>query len=887
MAKGSQLSQLKAALNQAGLSRQPQSGKKRKRAVPEERDKEKKAAKLQEIHQKLNPFDVKVTKLKHDVGGRKIIGTSGRPAQSKQAGIEQRKKTLLKEYEEKDHAGGIVDRRFGETDSTMAPEERMLERFTRERQRASKGAVFNLEDEDELTHYGQSLSRLDDFDNVGLGLDEEDEEESGQIDRQTVQKSHFGGFGDDDGDDEGEGEEPARKKTKAEVMAEVIAKSKDHKFQRQAQQEQDENIRHNLDQEFDTIRSLLYAPVASTSGSVKPAEEPDMQYDQLVRELAFDQRAKPKDRTKTEEELALEEKEALEKAERRRIRRMNGEDEESEDEHEARAKRKQKARGGDDLEDDFREEEWSGLGTGLGEEDAIEEDDDDEEVEGEKESQEEDDNDSPGEDEDEVGSLSDSDDSGVAGEDAEVLVKCTQRSRTKSKVPGQELPFTFPCPTTHDEFLDVIEDIEDKDVPTVLQRIRALHHPSLAEDNKFKLQALTSVLIDHILYISSPPVPRFTLLSSLMPHLLALTKAYPIQSAEHFVEKLTLMHKNLRRGLSRGATNPDAKTWPGLPELSFLRVIGQIWPTSDKNHHVVSPARLLMGAYLGLSRIRTLQDLASGLFLCTLFLQYESLSKRFVPEAINMLANSVLHLAPHKFVDKSEVPGYFPCPDFRSEHCPSLTVTPVKIKNLIVNKPDLSSILNDRNVGEQAKVDLLGLSLELLGRFADMYKSSPGFIELYDPIVELVGGIVTKGLPMDLISRVTTLQNTLGRLLNFSRQARRPLMLQSHKPIPIPTYVPKFEHSSSNYLRNRDPDHERNETAKLRNQYKQEKKGAIRELRKDARFLAAVQQKRQKEKDRAYNERMKRVYGSIESERAEQKAMEREKTREKRRSARK
>ena len=55
----------------------------------------------------------------------------------------------------------------------------MLERFTREKQRASKGVAFNLEDDDELTHYGQSLSKLDDFDNVGLGLDEEEEEASG------------------------------------------------------------------------------------------------------------------------------------------------------------------------------------------------------------------------------------------------------------------------------------------------------------------------------------------------------------------------------------------------------------------------------------------------------------------------------------------------------------------------------------------------------------------------------------------------------------------------------------------------------------------------------------------------------------------------------------
>jgi nucleolar protein 14 len=92
MAKGSQLSQLKSALSQAGLSRQSQPGdKKRKRTSGGDTslDKEKKAKKLDEIQKKLNPFDVKVTKLKHDVGGRKVKGVTGRPGLSKQVGIEQ------------------------------------------------------------------------------------------------------------------------------------------------------------------------------------------------------------------------------------------------------------------------------------------------------------------------------------------------------------------------------------------------------------------------------------------------------------------------------------------------------------------------------------------------------------------------------------------------------------------------------------------------------------------------------------------------------------------------------------------------------------------------------------------------------------------------------
>lgn len=88
MVKGSQLSQLQSALSQAGVTK-PQQGSKRKRSANEDVDRERRAAKLREIQQKMNPFDIQVTKTKHDVGGRKIKGTVGRPARSRQAGIQQ------------------------------------------------------------------------------------------------------------------------------------------------------------------------------------------------------------------------------------------------------------------------------------------------------------------------------------------------------------------------------------------------------------------------------------------------------------------------------------------------------------------------------------------------------------------------------------------------------------------------------------------------------------------------------------------------------------------------------------------------------------------------------------------------------------------------------
>jgi nucleolar protein 14 len=266
-------------------------------------------------------------------------------------------------------------------------------------------------------------------------------------------------------------------------------------LQRRMDRENDDTLRHELDQEFNALRSLLMDPgpsssrdhIATTSPAgfagvdlLRSAETQNKDYDQNVRELAFEKRAKAKDRTKTEEEIALEEKTALEKAEQRRKRRMQGEDFDSDEEEEEQGGKRKRMPVADDLGDAFDDEEeaeWGGLGPGLTEV-----------------SQEADE----GIDPEESGSEKDSEDSlsfdpadeiatGHGGDLHQDGKSTTHLGRRRSHGVVQELPYTFPCPTTHVEFLDVVKDVDDKDVPTVLQRIRALYHPSLGPDNKLKL----------------------------------------------------------------------------------------------------------------------------------------------------------------------------------------------------------------------------------------------------------------------------------------------------------------------------------------------------------------------------------------------------------------
>ena len=80
------------------------------------------------------------------------------------------------------------------------------------------------------------------------------------------------------------------------------------------------------------------------------------------------------------------------------------------------------------------------------------------------------------------------DEEGEEGENEDLVAAKGPSKKKRKAAAKKELPFTFPCPEDHDEFLEIIEDIDEEDVPTVVRRIRTLHHPSLADDNKYRLQ---------------------------------------------------------------------------------------------------------------------------------------------------------------------------------------------------------------------------------------------------------------------------------------------------------------------------------------------------------------------------------------------------------------
>ncbi|KAF9171713.1 nucleolar complex protein 14 [Mortierella sp. AD011] len=962
MAK-SALYRLKSSLKEAGAigpnSRASLSKKDRKKGRPTaasaKNDLNKKLAHIKEA---MNPFEMKVTRQKYDVLGRKSKGVQGKPTLSKQVGEENRRKTLLQELQKKTKAGGVIDKRFGEDDPNMTPEDKMLERFTREKQsRAKGGAMFNLEEEADLTHYGQSLAGLDDFDEAELGYSDDDDNR-GAISGDIVSHSHFGGF------DEAPSEthQDGRPKSKAEVMSEIIAKSKFHKHERQKEKEEIDDITKELDDELEGIRGLLgfsdpaaeerrpkRAPLPSQKSAATRAldriadeekerikndresgildKDFDDSYDKHIRELAFDRRAKPQDRMKTEEEIAQEEVEKLEKAEKARKRRMEGlPSEENENEQGGYKKRRKAAPAADDLDDDFAPDDGDefGLGTGInageqefkgvkpgrmpskkrrtakvdnsdseGEEDEEGEDnEEDEDEDDEDEDEEGDEDDSEGdEDDDSEDDFSDLDMTmerptatvNSEGEDDDDDMNDMSASKPKKSAKAEkkieanpdaiaaasELPFTFPCPASLSEFLSIIENIDLKDVPTVVHRIRALHHPKLSPQNKAKMQIFYPILLDYVFQISaSESNYPTTTLNKLVRHIYAMTSQLGDHATECVLGFLEAFEDELNKDITSGTTSG----LPKIDKLTFFRILGQIYSTSDFQHQVITPAQFLMSQYLGQCKASSVKDLASGLMLCNLFLDYQTLSKRIIPEAINFLGSSLVYLAPKgTFTDVESLPGLFPILEIDNAALQMTTkdLQSVEVEPLPIDIFMMKDAALEKN---SYRVSAMSATADLLLKYALLYASASAFKELFDGPIELLKTLSSVShFSLSLKNQLDKALDRIQKLDTFSSDSRAPLQLQAHKPVPIASYVPKFEEGYS-LDKHYDPDVERAQSHKLEVQYKKEKKGAIRELRKDAQFIAREKLKVQREKDAAYSTKIKGIMSGLEADQGEKNA---------------
>ncbi|KAI4144605.1 MAG: hypothetical protein L6R39_004114 [Caloplaca ligustica] len=913
----SQLKRLKTSLREQGVTG-PQKSKKQKKQASKNgafRDNRiQRNAALAGIREQFNPFEIRAPgrPSKHDVASSKTSGKgmAARPGVTKGFGEEQRRQTLLKEMGRRRKVGGILDRRFGENDPTMTLEEKALQRFVKEKQRGSKKeTMFDLEDGDEdgqLTHFGQSLSfdkpsRLDDFQEVHLTSEEESDVLDGMERPNKRRRLSFetGSHSREDASmDEAEAQ-PKRPKSKKEVMNEVIAKSKLHKYERQKAKEDDDDLRAELDKGLPDLYAFMPGNLPALPPPPRPQQakeemngnmnpdrmamlngkdraQAEKEYDERLNQMLFDKRSRPSERTLTEEEKLEKDAKRLKELEVQRLRRMKGEpDSEEEVEEEGHGHNQPVVDGEGDA--DFEDQDPFGLGTGLADETergqiGVEDEDDfliedhlvanASDLEALETSSDE--SSDPGYSDDEDHEFV----QGLITEKDAGRKELEDRGKGAVDAPSgaasNALAYTYDCPQTHEEFIRITQDVAIDDQAIVVKRIRALHHPRLQIGNKAKLEVFSGVLVDHIPYLANNKNDlSFTGLESLIRHIHSLAKMFPEAVGHAF-------HTHIKSLAETRSLQPT----PG--DLIVLTAIGSIFPTSDHFHQVVTPAMLSMCLYLGQKVPQNLGDLAKGVYIGSLCLQYQQLAKRYVPELVNYTLNGLWALAP---VRSNQATGSFPLrclpSSFRLKKAFRGSPRCLRFGDVIV--PQESSEESD----EELKLALLNALVNMCSVMAESWTDKSAFIEIFEPVAASLLHLTSKPCAFKLGRSVTaTAQKILDQIQHLLRQARRcrkPLLLHNHRPLPIKTSIPHFE-ESFNPDKHYDPDRDRAELNRLKAEHKRERKGALRELRKDANFIARESLREKKEKDAQYEKKFKRLVAEIQGEEGrEAKSYEREK----------
>ncbi|XP_068191422.1 nucleolar protein 14 [Antennarius striatus] len=840
---------------------------------------------------KNNPFEVKVNRKKFDVLGRKSKHDVGLPGVSRSRAISKRKETLLKEYKQKNKSNKFIDRRFGEYDTKMAPEDKILQRFAMERQRVhQKKDVYNLNEEEELTHFGQSLAEMEKFNDTVHSDDES--EEKGLLSAELT-ASHFGGGGGllkkkTPGEQQEEDEGSQKAKSRQELIEELIHKSKQAKRERQVQKEEAQELTEKLDQDWKSIQALMVKKTPKGEHDDRPEEKPKPEeYDMMVRELGFEMKAQPSEKLKAPEDLAREEQEELRKLEADRLRRMMGEEVED-------GSKSQTHVSADDLNDGFvldkedrktlayQDGKWNIREESEEEKDEGSEEEEEEEEGEEGEEEEEDESGSEEEEEEDEDGHSDleseqeSDDEGRKQQDDESSAK-PKKSLSKEEVKIQqeaakaELPYTFPAPESFTQLRDLLHGHTPDNQRLIVARTQKSNHPSLAVGNKLKLQKLFGFLLEYVGELATRSPPELAAVDKLVPELYALCQTFPDEACRAVQNVL----RDSAHSVEEALEVKGHVAFPTLDMLVYLKLAALLFPASDFRHPVTTPALLYIGQALAKCPVRTLQDVTAGLVLCCLAVDYVSLSKRFLPELINFLLGT-LHLAVR---DKTSL-GYIVAPPFRSPgRCSDLLVlSDVRsprswTKRSIPLSAARHLDLNDELDKDHHRLTCVSTCLDLVRRCCFLYSDLPSFTSVFQPISSLLSHHLSAQMLPDL------LQEVRGEILDAVGGAARThnrLVLDRKKPIPLKLLTPKIV-EVLDYGKKRGCTKEEREKERLKHKYKKEFKGALREIRKDSRFLAREKLDEVLRRDVERKRKVKELFGSLATQEGEWKALKRRK----------
>lgn len=795
---------------------------------------------------KVNPFELRINHERYNILGRKSKNDKGMPGVSHNKAIKKRKEFFFKNKLLMSKSNRFIDKRIGEYDKSILKEDQIAARMVYERRKKLKRNIYNLNDDEELTHLGKPISLLETIDNPVSDSDDED-----KLDANFVEEAHFGGFLMKKTSDE-------PPKTHKEIIGDLILESKRRKEEKKLEREKNMDLTEQLDKEFKKVMSEI--------GSLKQEKQPSApkkdQYDMIVQELKFEPRGAPANKLKTPEEIAKEEKEKLEKLEQERLLRMK---DSTDDKPVFDQLSADSIYDGLELDDDFSipaaDDEAGSATQGTqneGDDKSLENSDKSDSESSENDDDEEEeavysDLDSGSENEKEEESENEEE------EESENEVEMKDESKSATVTSTRTVPHKIACAGTLEELLELVSAYNDE-VSVIVEKMMKCNHPSLSDGNRKKMETLFKILLDYISHICQEG--EYTnVVNSLVPHLYSLAEISPLNCAVVFRDALLAAFEVMKKQRKGAHKN----NFPHIGSLITLKLCGILYSTSDFKHPVVIVAMLFMSEVLSQKFLITYENLISRLFITNLFYEYVALSKRFVPEAINFL-QTVIFLASVKGLESSKF-----CKSICHGDKNLLLVTSVEeCEPQKINVSMLSNVPIENN--DKLKLSVLNSAVKQLQYYIGIYSSLPSFPELFSPIRYLLKNLPVEFYPSSLKLSITRLSDEIADVLS---QSRTYVVFPLKRPKPLKLFEPAYDMSFGGKKNN--PAKKMKIVRDLTKKCKREEKGVIREVRRDAQFLAQQLLQEKIEKDEERKNKVKKLFQELNAQQGELKSLSRKK----------
>lgn len=800
----------------------------------------------QDKKKSINPFEVRINRDKQNVLGRKSKSDHGLPGIARSKAIQKRKHTLLQEYNLRDKDNVFMDRRIGERNTAMTPEERSLARYAAEQIKAHKKNIYSLNDEEiQLTHKGQTLAEIEKFEDPRSDdefSEDGDNKKGGHLDKKFVGDAHFGG---------GILSKPSGTLSHAEIIDQLIHDSKKRKAEQQREKEKQVDETEKLDTDWKDLQPLM-AAFKRKPDDPPPVKTPVDDYDRAVRELKFESRGKPSDRLKSQEEIMKEEKDKLEALEQDRLIRMKGFLNASEG--------KAQHKSADDLDDGFVVEDVNEDALAYGEDGLLKgakfdskpsvEADEEDKVDDNSDVTSAEDNESEKDDEETNAKLTDCDDDNKdlpeAAEDcdedseddlSDLKMSDTSSDEEEEKIPSindqtiklkkqqkpteqmevieinqnneinpdrikeiredlqrrkqimdkarQELPYTYSAPESYEQLAELLKKHGPEHQSIILERIIKCNHWSLNSANRVKLCGVFEYLLKHIV------------------NCFKVTKAVDIVKAFQISDRLCPHLYDLAQANASNTAicvqniikeqhesfEKNPKKYPGIDTLIVFKLVSLLFPTSDFRHPVVTPCLVFMSQILLRCRVKCKTDISKGLFIVTLLLEYTLMSKRFMPSAINYLRGII-------YVSMIKLPPLLPSiiPPFkRAGEFSNLLVLEANQKEFVIETTGalMHAIdLAPSNFDDEFKVRTLLTAVNLINEFKNQLDELEAAPTIFQPIIKLLKKSNWKNYPTNVRQRVKEVR---AELKSLSDKKLEYMVRDKKKPKALRLYEPKIE----------------------------------------------------------------------------------------------